>query len=100
MFSTANEEDKLKMRMHELALSKILVNTHGKTQFYLVRAHHHLGQAYLNYKCYEQALDHLTMSLKKNAKINDMNEIKLYHSYVLTTYSRCYFEISSYDDAL
>jgi hypothetical protein len=56
--------------MHELALSKILVFIHGKSDFRLVMAHFHLGSAYLNFKCYEQAIEHLTVSLKKNTKIN------------------------------
>ena len=54
-----NEEEILTVRMHELALSKILVFTHGKSDFRLVKAHYHIGEAYLNYKCYEQAIDHL-----------------------------------------
>lgn len=95
------------MRMNELALNKvlhlsiqILVYTHGKSEFRLVAAHHHIGRAYLNYKCYEQAIDHLTLALKKNSKINNISNSKLYHSMVLTTLSRCYYEIASYEDAL
>jgi tetratricopeptide (TPR) repeat protein len=63
-------------------------------------AHHHIGKAYLNYKCYEQAIDHLTLALKKNSKLTDIKETKIYHSYVLTTLSKCYYEIASYEDAL
>lgn len=84
--------------MNELALSKvknsvwkILVYTHGKSEFRLVVAHHHLGRAYLNYKCYEQAIDHLTMALKKNSKLGDIKETKLYHSILLTSLSKCYY---------
>ena len=77
--------------MHELALSKILVFTHGKSDFRLVKAHYHIGEAYLNYKCYEQAIDHLTVALKKNSKLTEIKETKVYHSYMLTTLSRCYF---------
>lgn len=88
----------MKLRMNELALSKvknsvwkILVYTHGKSEFRLVVAHHHLGRAYLNYKCYEQAIDHLTMALKKNSKLGDIKETKLYHSILLTSLSKCYY---------
>lgn len=95
-----NDEEALTIRMHELALSKILVFTHGKSDFKLVQSHHHIGEAYLNYKCYEQAIDHLTVALKKNSKLTEIKETKLYHSYMLTTLSRCYFEIASYEDAL
>ena len=95
-----NDEEILTVRMHELALSKILVFTHGKSDFRLVKAHYHIGEAYLNYKCYEQAIDHLTVALKKNSKLTEIKESKIYHSYMLTTLSRCYFEINSYEDAL
>ena len=74
-----NEEEILTMRMHQLALSKvmnpliqILVFTHGKSDFRLVMAHYHIGEAYLNYKCYEQAIDHLTVALKKNSKLSEI----------------------------
>lgn len=66
----------------------------------MVAAHHHMGKAYLAYKCYEQAIDHLTLALKKNNKLNDLPSTKLYHSHILTTLSKCYFEINSYDDVL
>lgn len=66
----------------------------------MVLAHHHIGRAYLNYKCYEQAIDHLTLSLKKNSKLGEIKLTKLYHSHILTTLSKCYYEIASYEDAL
>lgn len=69
-----NEEQILNIRMHQLALAKILVFTHGKSHFRLVKAHTNLGEAYLNYKCHEQAIDHLTIALKKNTKL--FNQIK------------------------
>lgn len=81
-------------------MMKILVYTHGKSEFRLVMAHHHMGKAYLKYRCYEQSIDHLTMALKKNSKLAEIKETKLYHAHILTTLSKCYFEIASYDDAL
>ena len=66
----------------------------------MVVAHHHMGKAYLEYKCYEQAIDHLTLALKKNSKLTELKDSKLYHSMLLTTLSKCYYEIASYDDAL
>jgi tetratricopeptide (TPR) repeat protein len=59
-----------------------------------------MGKAYLDYKCYEQAIDHLTLALKKNSKLTELKDSKLYHSMLLTTLSKCYYEIASYDDAL
>jgi len=54
-------------------------------------AHHHMGKAYLDYKCYEQAIDHLTLALKKNSKLTELKDSKLYHSMLLTTLSKCYY---------
>jgi tetratricopeptide (TPR) repeat protein len=79
---------------------QILVYTHGKSEFRLVAAHHHMGLAYLAYRCYEQAIDHLTLALKKNSKLTHLQQTKLYHSVLLTSLSKCYFEIASYEDAL
>jgi tetratricopeptide (TPR) repeat protein len=84
--------------MHQT--TQILVYTHGKSEFRLVVAHHHIGKAYLNYKCYEQAIDHLTLALKKNSKLTQIKETKLYHTYILRGLSKCYYEISSFEDAL
>lgn len=77
--------------MHQLALAKILVFTHGKSQFRLVVAHCHIGEAYLNYKCYEQAIDHITIAIKKNGKLFDIKDTKLYHAHILTLLGKCYF---------
>jgi len=74
------------------------VFTHGKSQFRLVVAHCHIGEAYLNYKCYEQAIDHLTIALKKNGKLFDIkgtagdhSDTKVYHAHILTLLGKCYF---------
>ena len=70
----------------------------------LVIAHTHLGEAYINYKCYEQAIDHLTIALKKNGKLFDIKgkkyDTKTYHSHILTSLGKCYLEINSPKDAL
>lgn len=60
-----------------------------------------MGKAYLNYRCYEQAIDHLTLALKKNSKLAGMvKQTKLYHTCILRALSKCYYEISSFEDAL
>ena len=64
-------------------------------------AHHHMGKAYLNYRCYEQAIDHLTLALKKNSKLaGTVKQTKLYHTCILRALSKCYYEISSFEDVL
>ena len=45
---------------------QILVRIHGGDQNLLVRGHADLGQAYNNFKCYDQAYEHLSIALKKN----------------------------------
>lgn len=67
----------------------------------MVLAHTALGEAYLNYKCFEQAIDHLTMALKKNGKLfAEIKDSKPYHAEILTLLGKCYLEISSFEDAL
>ena len=39
-------------RMHQLAIAKIMVFTHGKSDFRLVSAHFSMGKAYLETGCY------------------------------------------------
>ncbi|KAL4465298.1 hypothetical protein ABPG74_002012 [Tetrahymena malaccensis] len=96
-----SEEQTLNIRMHQLALAKILVFTHGKSHFKLVEAHTKLGIAYLNYKCYEQAIDHLTMALKKNGNLfGEIKDSQVYHADILTQLGKCYLEVQSYEDAL
>lgn len=67
-------------------------------------AHTHIGEAYINYKCYEQAIDHLTIALKKNKKLFEIKgkhfDTKTYHAQILTSLGKCYFEVGSYNEAL
>lgn len=62
----------LQTRMHQLAIAKILVFTHGKSDFRLVVAHFALGKAYLDSNCYEQAVNHLTIASTKVSKMGDI----------------------------
>ena len=39
---------------------------YGKSDFRLVLAHYHLGEAYLSYECVEQAIEHIELGLHKN----------------------------------
>jgi len=77
-----------------------------------VKGHTQIGEAYLNYKCYEQAIDHLTIALKKNGKLmvgeedtENHNEhekriSRVYHAKILTLLGKCYLEVPAYDDSL
>lgn len=66
-----------------------------------MKAHTNIGEAYLNYKCYEQAIDHITLALKKNAKLfNEEQESKTFNGIILTLLGKCYLEINSYEESL
>lgn len=86
--------------MHQLAVAKLLVFTHGKSDFRLVVAHFALGRAYLENKCYEQAVNHLTIASTKVSKMGDIKETKIYNSYILTTLARCYLGLEGYSHCL
>eukprot|EP00347_Sterkiella_histriomuscorum_P020213 403338658 len=94
-------EGVIQVRIQQLALCKVLVNIHKKDLFILVRAYTNLGEAYLNYKYYEQALDHLTTALKLNGSLfSKLEETKQYHSNILTLLGKCYMEAGNHKDAL
>ena len=66
----------------------------------LVTAYFKLGLAYLEAKCYEQALEHLTTSFKLNGTlIQEISESKEYHTKILTTLGRCYMLAGNFKDA-
>ncbi len=44
-----NGEELVNIKIQELALNKLLVLNYGKSDFRLVIAHYHLGEAYLGY---------------------------------------------------
>jgi len=58
--------------MHQLAINKILVLTHGKTDFRLIVSHFQIGKAYVEYGCFEQAINHLTIASTKISKLSDI----------------------------
>ena len=74
MCMSQNLDGQIQVRIEQLAVCKILVNIHRKDLFILVRAYTQLGEAYLNNKYYEQALDHLTTALKLNGSLFQKHE--------------------------
>lgn len=69
--------------------------------FILVTAYCQLGEAYLNNKYYEQALDHLTTALKLNGSLfSKLEATKQFHSHILTLLGKCYMEAGNFKDAL
>jgi tetratricopeptide (TPR) repeat protein len=95
-----SEEQLVQVRRHQLGIAKVLVIVHNKSASYLVTAHCKLGEAYLNYRCYEQAIEHLTTALKKNSKIfSDKLEAKKCHAHILTLLGKAYLEMGNTQDA-
>jgi len=79
----------------------MMVNIHRKPLFLLVTAHSQLGEAYINSKIYEMALEHLTMALKINGELLLSESMaKDYHSHLLIMLGRCYYEAGSFKEAL
>lgn len=100
-FMSQNLDGQIQVRVEQLAVCKILVNIHRKDLFILVKAYTQLGDAYLNNRYYEQALDHLTTALKLNGSLFQKHEeTKQYHSQILTLLGKCYMEAGNYKDAL
>jgi tetratricopeptide (TPR) repeat protein len=79
----------------------LLVNVHKKDVFTLVSAYTRLGEAYLQNKYFEQALDHLTSALKLNSSLFSQVEVtKQFHSHILTLLGSCYMEAGNFKDAV
>lgn len=96
-----DKEGVIQVRIHQLALCKVLVNVHNRSPFILVQAHTNLGESYLNKEYFEQALDHLTSALKLNGNLfNSVQEAKPFHTHILTLLGKCYMEAGGVEDAL
>ena len=77
-----------------------MVTVHRKPTFVLVTAHSQLGEAYLNARIFEQALDHLTKALKLNSDLlGDGQAAKAYHTHLLTMLGRTYLEAGNLKDS-
>lgn len=59
-------EELVNLKIQELVFNKLLVLNYSKSEFRLVLAHYHLGQAYLANDCVEQAIEHLSIAMHKN----------------------------------
>ena len=90
----------MQTRIHQMAIAKIMVFTHGKSDFRLVSAHFSLGKVYLELGCFEQAIGHLTIASTKLSKMGDIKETKIYNSFILTSLARCYLALEGYSHAL
>lgn len=96
-----DKEGVIQVRIHQMALCKVLVNVHNRSPLNLVQAHTNLGESYLNNEYYEQALEHLGAALKLNGSLfNQIEDTKPYHTHILTLLGKCYMGAGGTDDAL
>jgi tetratricopeptide (TPR) repeat protein len=74
---------------------------YGKSDFRLVVAHYHLGEAYLSYDCLEQAIEHISLALHKNEKlIDDLPRTVVLQISMQITLAEAFMAQGNYDDAL
>lgn len=74
---------------------------YGKSDFRLVIAHYHLGEAYLSYDCLEQAIEHITLALHKNEKLaEELPETDLLQINMHITLAEAFISQNNHDDAL
>jgi tetratricopeptide (TPR) repeat protein len=94
-------EELVNIKIQELALNKLLVLNYSKSDFRLVIAHYHLGEAYLSYECLEQAIEHISVALHKNEKLMDeLPKIELLQINMQIALAEAFISQNNYDDAI
>eukprot|EP00743_Colponemidia_sp_Colp-15_P002121 GILK01002302.1.p1 GENE.GILK01002302.1~~GILK01002302.1.p1 ORF type:complete len:383 (+),score=65.37 GILK01002302.1:58-1149(+) len=94
-------EQTIPLRVKQLALSKVLVNIHGRDGLVAVVAHTDLGECYLRAKYLDQAIEHLTTALTLNGTLfSTVAGTKPYHAHVLKLLGQCYIETDSASEAI
>jgi tetratricopeptide (TPR) repeat protein len=79
---------------------QILVKIHGKGPDLLVRAHADLGHAYFNFKCPDQAYEHLTIARERNENLTETEQSKEYQLYILKLLSVNRLQDNKPDEAI
>lgn len=91
----------VQIHRHQLAISKILVQVHGKSTFLMVKAHGNLSESYISAEYYEAAVDHLTSALKLNMNLfESIRESQSYHIHLLTLLGKCNIHFGKISEAL
>lgn len=76
-------QDLVNLRIRQLSIIKILVKIHGRDKDLLVKAHAELGHAYHDFKCPEQAYEHLTIAYERNQNYVDTEMGQEYQLFIL-----------------
>jgi len=91
----------VQIHRRQLAISKILVQVHGKSPYFLVKAHGNLSESYASAEYYEAAVDHLTSALKLNMNLfESIKESQAYHIHLLTLLGKCNICTGKVNEAL
>lgn len=99
--SGKNGEELVNIKIQELALNKLLVLNYGKSDFRLVIAHYHLGEAYFNYECLEQAIEHITLAIHKNEKLaEELPQTRVLQISMHITLAESFIAQNNFDDAI
>lgn len=99
--SAKSGEERINIKIQELALNKLLVLNYGKSDFRLVLAHYHLGEAYLAFDCLEQTIEHVSLALHKIEKLTpEVPRAELVQINMYITLAEAFMAQGNFDDAL
>ena len=79
----------------------MLVLNYSKSDFRLVLAHYHLGEAYLTFDWVEQAIEHISLALHKTEKLApEIAKVELVQINMYITLAEAFISQGNYDDAI
>ena len=93
-------EELVNIRLRQLGLAKLLVKIHGRDAQIQIKSNTHVGHAYQEYKCYEQAYNHLIEALEMRKEFYGSNEFPQYHLYTLKLLAQTCQEGSKVKEAI
>lgn len=74
---------------------------YGKSDFRLVLAHYHLGEAYLVFDCLEQTIEHVSLALHKIEKLTpEIPRAELVQINMYITLAEAFMAQGNFDDAI
>lgn len=74
---------------------------YGKSDFRLVLAHYHLGEAYLAFDCLEQTIEHVSLALHKIEKLTpEVPRAELVQINMYITLAEAFMAQVNFDDAI
>lgn len=90
----------IQTQRHQLAISRILVNVHGKSPMVMVKAHYNLADSYSQADYFDAAADHLISASKINMDLfESVKEARVVHIGILNLLGKCYLHIGRIEEA-